>query len=447
MNYIDLYKNFIQLEREIKAFDKQTQEGLYWWDIVRYSVFSELNNTIVREYKPAVSLRKNKIKHVFNILKTVYNDIIYILLNRNKKYLFLLYSRIKNKDGLLEDPISDNYLNLISNDSFLIESTFNINTKLSHYDNTLLLLMKKILPKKSYKIDNQIFDQLRSKFKVNIDFEKLVDDELSNYYYSYLYYTVLLKVIKPEICFIIQNGIQKAFFSAANDLSIKTIELQHCQANNTHIMYAYPDNINYTHVSTFPNTFFTYSNFWNQVNYPVKHKISMGKETRNNNLHNNNNNNNIVFIFANIYTENMLYIAKRTARKISPDKVIIKLHPNQENELLYITKEMEIFSNVDIIYTEESLHSILYRVSSIVMIQSTSIYEALQNHVKVFLYKKQDYNTHSDLFDNNNVYLIDSEKKILEKYKDRFIIDDTDSFFDIFDDKLFLNFLSKDQSI
>ena len=76
-----------------------------------------------------------------------------------------------------------------------------------------------------------------------------------------------------------------------------------------------------------------------------------------------------------------------------------------------------------------------------ITIQSTTVYEALQLGIKVFLYKKQDYDSHNDLFSNKNLYLVDNVQQILDGIDKRFIEEDKVVFFEKFDSQKFLNFI------
>ena len=149
----------------------------------------------------------------------------------------------------------------------------------------------------------------------------------------------------------------------------------------------------------------------------------------------------VVFVFANIYTENLLSFVKELAPQFDK-KIYVKLHPNQKNELDYIKCELLQYKNIEIIYIEKSMEEILSLVSSVIMIQSTTIYEALQKGKKVFLYKKQDYDTHSDVFDSANVYQIDSVEDFIRN-QDKSYTEENLVFFEPFNENKFLSFIKE----
>ena len=76
-----------------------------------------------------------------------------------------------------------------------------------------------------------------------------------------------------------------------------------------------------------------------------------------------------------------------------------------------------------------------------ITIQSTTVYESIQLSVKVFLYKKKDYSSHCDLFNNKNVYLVDNIDQIIENMDNEFISSGKLTFFKKFDKGMFLKFI------
>jgi hypothetical protein len=444
LNTLELFESFIDFEKKNKVFKLQTQSGVYWWDIARYSIYFELNNTLVRKFVPN-QIKIDK-KNPFTIVVAIIKDTSYIfkLLFSKKKYLFMLHSRSENKSKKNYDSISNAYLkNLPLEDIFHLEPSFYANTEHSYYQNIFLKIVKKLFKSKNYNISININKLLNERFGTTINFEALIQKDLNSYNIEYKYYKKLFEFIRPEYSFVVQNGIQKALFAAASDSKVKCIELQHGQISRFHIAYSYSTEIDYSHLNSFPKVLFTYSDFWNKVNYPVSEKISMGIENKTN-VKNIIPTNDIAFVFANVYTDNLLSFVKELAPKFE-HKIYIKLHSNQKNEIAIIKEELNSYSNVEVIYIERTMDEILSLVSSIIMIQSTTIYEALQKGRKVFLYKKQDYDSHSDLFENQNVYIIESIDEFLLNKDKAFIIKEQMIFFKPFNKNKFLSYIEEDK--
>lgn len=81
---------------------------------------------------------------------------------------------------------------------------------------------------------------------------------------------------------------------------------------------------------------------------------------------------------------------------------------------------------------------------NVVLIQSTAIYEALQQRNNVYVYKKADYHTHEDVFEF--IKLFEKSSELIEllnaKNSKQFQID-LPSFFDPFDKSKFLQYLKE----
>ncbi|KIM06030.1 MAG: hypothetical protein KN64_00520 [Sulfurovum sp. AS07-7] len=442
MTSSELFNKFLAFEEKFNVFNLKTDiEELYWWDIVRYAIYSELNNNFVRKHQDIPAIKKKK---SFILLKNVFVDVFYLLKSFlfKKEFFFFLCSRSKNSNHFNFDSVARNFIKSVpSGKSFYLETYFAVQTEYPSYSNIFLAIMKKLHKSRDIKLNFDINKILNEEFQTDIDFYSVVQKNLNNYTVEYNYYKVLLKVLKPKYCFIVQNGIQKALFSVANDLNIECVELQHGQINSFHIAYSYSKNIDYSHLKSFPKYLFTYSEFWNKINFPVYKKISMGKENKID-KDKAQESGDIAFVFANIYTENLLSFVKELAPQFDK-KIYIKLHPNQKNELDYVKNALSQYKNIEIVYIEKSMDEILSLVSSVVMIQSTTIYEALQKGKKIFLYKKQDYDTHSDVFDNENVYLIDSVDDFFEHQDKPFVNLEQVIFFEPFNKNKFLSFLEK----
>ncbi|MBD3799490.1 MAG: hypothetical protein IE883_06320 [Epsilonproteobacteria bacterium] len=440
MTSSELFNKFIAFEEKFDVFNLKTDTELYWWDIVRYSIYSELNNNFVRKHQDMPTIKK---KISFIVLKRIFKDVFYLLKSFlfKKEFFFFLCSRSKDSNYFNFDSAARSYIKSIpSSKSFYLETYSTAQTEYPSYSNIFLAIMKKLYKFRDIKLNFDINKILNEEFKINIDFYSVVQKNLNNYTVEYNYYKFLLKVLKPKYCFIVQNGIQKALFTVANDLNIECVELQHGQINSFHIAYSYSKNIDYSHLKSFPKYLFTYSEFWNKINFPIYKKISMGRENKID-KGNAQKSSDIAFVFANIYTKNLLSFVKVLAPKFE-HKIYVKLHPNQLNEVEYIKKELHKFHNIEVVYIEKTMEEILSLVSSIIMIQSTTIYEALQKAKKVFLYKKQDYDTHSDVFYSANVYQIDGVEDFI-KNQNKPYIEEALVFFEPFDKNKFLSFIKE----
>lgn len=441
MNIEEFKNKFFELEKNYNLFDYKIEKEIYWWDIIRYDVYYELMYTLEfrkRNREITDSFQKNYRKKI-NKLFYLILDIVKFFLKKKKKFLFYKCTRNIDKNGKKIDIIADDFLNIVYKDSFVIESN-PISYKEKKYKNSLLKIKKKLKKERCFKLDIDLEKIFFKEFGIKTDINGKIQSILNNYFIEYKHYVWLLKKINPKIIFVVQNGIQKGLFSAANYLNIPVVELQHGQVNNYHLAYSYPVDIDYSNIKTLPKYFFTFGKFWNNINYPVKKKIDMG-----NNFYSLQNiektGDKIAIVFADIYTSDLLPLTINLLKKDIKRNYIVKLHPNQKNQIQIIKNELKAFKNVEIIYNEKSMQEVLDESFAIIQIQSTTIYEALQKNKIVFLYKKQDYITHHDVFYSKNVYLVNNENDILEGLSKNKSLEEDICFFEKFNKEKFLKFI------
>ncbi|MNT17733.1 hypothetical protein D3C72_1529060 [compost metagenome] len=211
-----------------------------------------------------------------------------------------------------------------------------------------------------------------------------------------------------------------------------------------HPAYSYPDTIQSGELKTFPNTFFSFSDFWTgNLNYPVKNIIPMGNNFYAKRTVNESKEYDLTIIFANIYSNDLLYFIDSLLKDDYKGTICIKLHPNQFEEFNIITSLYEAYDTIEVIASQRSMGEILSVSRAIFAIQSTAVYEALHYKVKVYLYKIKDYLTHQDVIDNPNVYLVENAVDVSELDKNDFIDSEECIMFEPFKEGMFNDFIKK----
>lgn len=449
MDIEELKNKFFDMEIKNHLFEKRTSENLPWWDIVRYEVFQILLYKFnVRKITPP-SKSPNIVKKTKKIIRLFYNEILYRSNISHKDYIFYMASRNVGKNGYSYDIISDELYNQVSKKSLIIESSLEAKRQEFVYYNFSLLFYKKIRGlspiKKKYNLNIDIEEKLYETFGEKVNIKGLIDKTLTNFEIDYNYYIKLFNKIKPKIIFFVMNGIQKGMVSAANDLNIPTVELQHGLCNEFHMAYSYPKEVCHYKLKTIPTYFFTFGSFWNRINYPVKKKITIGNNFYSCFLEESNDSKKgTLIVLANIYTEVLLNLAKEILKRDKKGYYIIKLHPNQIKEKKVIERYFYNYPNVEIIGTEKNIPEILAKVENVLAIQSTVLYEALQRKKKIIIYKKYDYIMNRDLFNFKNVYLVSNHMEALQAIKKEYIEDEEiPVFFQKFDKNRFLEILKQ----
>jgi len=450
MNIIEFTDKFQKIEIENKFFEEQNSKGIFYWDLVRHDVFYLLYYKVCdTKLLPVVHEEKSKLTMLSTLFGNVRGYINFnIKTTRNYKYICFVTSRNKDADKKDVDYISDDILRVIQADSFVIES-FNkdiINRYKSIFDFGLLMttykarLKEKFVKKtpETYKIS----EILKHEFNVSIDLTNDINALIINYKISTEYYSSLFKKTRPKAIFMVQNGIQKGLFEAANKLNIPVIELQHGLIGYVHPAYSYPDTLQPGNLKTLPNTFFSFSDFWiSNLNYPVKKIIPLGNNFYSKTIVTQLKKYDLTFIFANIYSEDLIKFIDVLLQERYKGKICIKLHPNQFNEFHTITSLYAAHDTIEVIASQRSMAEILSVSKAIFAIQSTAVYEALHYKVKVYLYKIKDYLTHQDVIGNPNVYLVENVRDVIDFDANSFIDSEVYTMFEPFNEKVFNDFI------
>jgi hypothetical protein len=428
---ISLIDKFHEFEIKYRLFDLQTEGGIYWWDIVRFDVYEIINynaNEKIIQYRGPGDNKK-----ITRVARFLLKDFAYIVkkyFNRND-YLFLLNPRDRSEEGYSIDYICEAAVKLLHKNSFLIDGFLTNNTKEGMYLNTLQRIFRVFYIKRNKKFDldiNEINSIFQKEFNITFNFKNRIDMRISNFQSDLKYYSYFFKVVKPKIVFFQASGEQKGLLYACKERNIKTVEFQHGQINKFHVYYSYPESLTFDDLRTNPDVLLSFSSYWHKVNYPVKKKVEVGSAKYDSNFKGQGKN--ITIVCSSIHMEELTPLIHKLSLGICDRRIIVKLHPMQKNEVSHIKRTWEKYKNIDVVFNEKSIFDIYKECSSVVLIQSTAAYEALNFGLKVFVYKKQDYKTYIELFDNENVYLVDNAKDIENNLDEEFVIsDDADIFF------------------
>lgn len=429
MTNVELVKRFFEIEQKYCLFEQKTQDGVFWWDIVRYHIYVDLlalkvrNNSKSKDTSVIQKVNKfqillDKLQGFRKTFMLLLSD-LFLLIKTNKssvRYFFFIYPRNIDKNGNAIDNISNDVLSKLKKMSFVVDILKTQKTEEVSYNNVLLSVFRKFssVLNKRHCLGLDVNAILNTEFGTNEDFELKIQKFINVFNIDYRFYKYFLfKLFSPNAVFMVSTGSEKGLIAASRDLGINVSEIQHCQTNWCQLNYSYPQFINSKKIKTVPDVFLTFSEHWNKVNYPVGRKVVIGNSAYRNLKLANGDNKDIVVICSSVYLENLLQVTKQLASNVTNRKIIFKLHPEQRNELDFIRQEFKDFSNVLVVLVEKTVSEIFQEVGSIITIQSTTVYEALQVGLRVFIYKKQDYDSHSDVFDCNGLYLFDTVDDIL----------------------------------
>jgi len=451
MNLRDFIQKVKRLEIENNFFSMRNENDLVYWDIVRYETTIRLYRHIVKTASAAPA-PKRKLKSLFFHAVRSYFAYKSAVSSKKSKYLAFTFSRYRNKDGIYTDFAARDVLNLIGNEATIIDTNFTPSIQYEYpvvFNLPLRIAIKKglLIDKAKNKLRHPVryeaAEILLKEFGVtDFDLNKVVHDLILWFNIEYKYYQKLFRKTGPEAVFFVQAGMQKAMISAAAKQGIPTIELQHGLINSMHLAYAYTPGQNYAALNTIPTAFISFSDFWTKNTYfPVKKVFPLGNSYFSDIQNKKTPIYELTVISSIIHSEDMVNMIQQLRAAGFKGKICLKLHPNQIQEVEYFKKYFNDDNNVDVILDEQNLKYLLSVSNSILAIQSTSVYEALQAGVKVFIYRVKDYDMHQDLFSDRNVYFVSKAEEVLASVNSEFHTEEREVFFKQFEEASFADVL------
>jgi hypothetical protein len=446
------------MEMKYQLFSLKTEDGIQYWDIVRYDVFDYLilkNESIYHEN--LFNKRKSR-NNLIKYLSFLYQLTVFLkkTIFCRPKYICFICSRNINKDRNSIDIISyDIVSRLLPKDRLIIETNINKGRQFDSICNSGLTVamywskFKNMILKKTSKDNyNKVINFISHEFVIS-EYEKkviidIINNRLNDHRIEKEYYRKLFLFLHPRIIFMVQNGMLKGMFVSANSLGIPIVELQHGYIGYRHLAYSYCPSVEKGTIKTLPDYFFAFSAFWmKDINYPVKSVVFTGNSFYSKKYIKCNIEYRITFILG-IFDSALFLLAENLLNMGYKDKICIKLHPHQISEYKNIVGKFGQYSNVIVIGDQVLLSDLLARTEVIVTVDSTCVYEALHNNIRVFLLKIPTYQVMEEIYDDPLVTLIDSAEDII-KAKNNTISKQENKviYFEEFNEALFNKFLSE----
>jgi hypothetical protein len=398
------------MELKLKCFECRESNGAYYWDQIRHDVFYHIYLNIIRDSGVVETVqRKGKCRTLFvnaaSFLIRVMTIVLFTILGR--KTLFLTSSRFVKKNKL-HDDILQPVMNL-SNRSYLKIEQSNLKLGLIH-SKYLFATTRKIFCHSTYSLLDKIESDVKSKFNINVTLNNIANKQINKYVNEYMFYTQLFFYSKINTVNLVQDGIQRGMFHAADNANVEVNEFQHGWFSSLHPAYSYPD-INPANNNIYlPARLLTFSPHWHFADsYPIKQFLSIGSQKKIIRAKTNKNPKLCLIVSADIYHYELAKLTKRIAKLSSHINFIYKLHPNQKAHFEIIEKEFSEFVNVRVVGPEHNINNYLHDALFVLLIQSTVSYEALQSNSIVICYKRLNYGAHNDLAGKPNFFYIDDE--------------------------------------
>jgi len=438
------------MEEEENLFSLQMSDGVYYWDIVRRQIFLSLHTMhggpfAEPESLPAPTLRSN----AKDLLKPVLNWITrQYLVFKAPKYIFLTIQRTR-RESCLFDNYSDHLYDLVSEEAVAIELM-----------NKEAISYRKILSGQKTRIPSVAVGRLHNKkelsqivvtietiilkhFGVRIDALRLIEVPIHTFRENRNYYRKLFAKFRPKVIICINSGFFCGMFSAAREMQVPTIELQHGASSFRTIFWSYPKSIPASHPGlSLPTAYLTYSDFWNRnTHYPVRYSNSIGSDY----FYQKpiaGNDNGVLIVSSYMYRESLLSLALDLADLDKEKNIYFKLHPHEFNQKDAVVAACGGKENIIVVCGEIEFPELFKLCNYVVGVHSTTLYIALQARKKVCLFKRANYFWHDDIFDH--VELFDSANElynILRSPRGAYFkkLDSTPDFFQPFDAQRFMH--------
>jgi len=444
-----LFEEICRIEVEYKLFEKEIN-GVHFWKLIRFPLFIELTKKL-NLYQEAHPLPPQSGNRYIRILKRLIRGTSSSLMvgSQDSKIILFPSGRKVISDSRLidiysyhlEDKWQENGINYLA-----IEEPYNGKfmrkvSKIVRHDEplTFFSLWNYFKLKKDINMD---FKTIEIDSIANIPIDKIktlskeyISNEINNFIRKYYYYNKIFSKYSPEKLYIVNAYSRNALLSAANDLEIETIEIQHGTISSFHIGYSYPPEVK---VPYLPSKMELWGKFWYDISQlPIKKKnISYNgfpflheeiekysdiarDETR------------VLFVSQGTIGKSLVNMALEFANKYKEYKVVYRLHPSEVDEWKSLYPELYSFSmeNSNMVI-ETGIVTPLYKSFAeskfVVGVYSTALIESLAANCKLILIDLPGVEYFQDLIDKNlvkKVKSVDQLKRALKENDESTIID------------------------
>lgn len=425
MTLNEVTERFFKMENDLKLFDQQI-EGINYWEIIRFSIHRELLQQLGLVDTKSSSKKftfYEKIKLFLNSFKS------YIFRNpflspKNKIVFFGLNRRVLNQDGIYEEIYTDFILDELNISDYTVLEEYLYGKHLTpvrtqnlfYLDimaplNKIMNILKVIKEPECNEVAN-VISEINNIFNISMESTKYINI-VKMFPISKRSFTGLFKVIQPKKLFVVCSYGKEAAISAAKDLGIKTIELQHGTMSSEHLGYHFPGGKK----EYFPDEFWAFGEFWlKNTALPIKCKSTVFGypylEYQHHKLIPHKKEDIILFISQWAIGDKLSQYALKLSQNIS-NKVYYKLHPGEysywKEKYPYL-----VDSNIVVIAGESNLYELLLKSKVVIGVYSTALYEAIYFKCQVFILSVSGYEAMKGLIKQNIVQEISESELSLD---------------------------------
>lgn len=398
MDIVTFTHRFFEMERRLALFGEQAQ-GVYWWDAVRFQVFYGVYDRLAGIVRPALPVPSLGVR-LRNYAVRLTRRFAFEVRTRLSTYDVIVFRAARKQvGGRMVDEAMDPVSELVQGRCLVIDTY-------PHYFHRRerAPLVRLVDPR----VMTRLEDAVLRDFGIRGELEGAIERIVADYLAQIDYYGALLERTRARLVLLTQNGIEKGLIVAAREAGVPIVEVQHGLIA-MHPGYSYPEGIDYSHLRSLPTCLFTYSDFWSRCTHmPNIRKRAIGRFDHAGpaggdaaaaiDL---------LVISADKYDLILRPIVRAIARAHPQKAIAYKLHPKQTPSEGEIRADLAGCGNVQVIPASRPMSPLLAAAPRLLTVQSTVVYEALQQGKHVWLAAHGEHLVHSDVLDLPQVHVFD----------------------------------------
>lgn len=423
-------KKILEIEKEYSLYSFKV-EGVFIWKLIRTKLVDEIAFKKDIYTQAHSTIKKNYFIFFKNLLSNT------LTITKKSQNLFFLSNRMQEIEGKYVEIYSYKLIEKYKTDSEivyfpLIEKSLKDKTlRKTSIENLDYIIFEIIKYFKKLKINNESLEKInlvKNKLEKDLNISdieilsrKKIEEILIKFKVDYQFYKRFLKKRCPQRIFIVCSYGKEALISAAQDLGIEVVEIQHGSMNQYHLGYHFPDNKT---IQYFPNRILVFGKYWAEktaiplsrdkieiIGYPYM-KLQIDKYSKNIKERENQ----ILFISQGTIGKNLTEKAVEFAKENPNLNVIIRLHPGEFNrwkteyKILFENKSLKNLIISD--NNNKNLYEYMCESKYLIGVYSTAIYEGLYLEKKIGVLNLPGIEHIEDLIRNSCVQVYNLTEKI-----------------------------------
>lgn len=418
--------NFIlQQEDELQLLSLQI-DNTYIWPILRFKLVLELQKKLGLITTPHDAAKKDT--RIERYKKALRLDSKVASYNKQHDTVIITHDRRVKVNGedreIYTYPLQTTYKDALWINRQEYNNLGTKNTGLVVLEESVLDKYKKAINERINKFKaipelEQLSKHIQEEFKVDIDLNKMLQEEWKHFVKREYRFEKLFKRVRPKQVILVVNYDKYAIICACHKLEIKVIELQHGIIDSYHLGYHYPSGLS---KQCFVDELWLFAPYWAMSaklpEVPIKYTgYSYFHEQAKRVENTVKKDDHVIFLSQGTCGEELVQQAVDLANKYPNVHIIYKLHPGEfakwKERYPLLTQS---YPNLEVISNTRDLYEMMKESSYCVGAYSTAIYEALALGCTGILVDVEGVREHMQgLIENELVYVT---TKLAEDFED-----------------------------